>query len=335
MSLAESVVDVTVLIVAYRSRRTLPKALAALEHQTVSPRSVRILENGSPEGEGVEGAQVPAGYELLESPVNLGFAGGNNRLAEDASGEWLLLMNPDCYPEPDWLERLMQAAAAYPWASLFGSTQYADGGEGHLDGLGDVYHHSGFFYRGGYGRVLPPPTDGEVFSPCGAAMMVRRSLFEGLGGFDADYFCYGEDVDLCFRARLLGHRAVQVAGAVVVHEGSASSSRYSDFAVYHGVRNRAWTFFKNMPWLLLLFSLPMHAALTLAHGLVCARRGQGRLYLRALRDACRAWRNVRAKRRRILSGRRVALGTLARAMSWRPLDPIRRRPVIREIPAGE
>lgn len=333
--MAERVADVTVLIVAYRSRQTLPKALAALGRQTVSPRAVWILENGSPDGEAIERTSVPAEYRLLESPVNLGFAGGNNRLAEGATGEWLVLMNPDCYPAPDWLEQLLRAARAYPWASLFGSTQYADDDHRRLDGVGDVYHHSGFVYRGGYGQTFPRPADGEVFSPCGAAMMVRRSLFHALGGFEADYFCYGEDIDLGFRARLLGHRAVQVGGAVVVHEGSASSSRYSDFVVYHGVRNRAWTFFKNMPWPLLLISLPMHVALTLAHGLACARRGQGRLYFSALRDACRAWREVRAKRRRIQGGRRASLLALARVMSWRPLDPLQRRPVLREPRAGQ
>src|SRR5262249_46734885 len=103
---------------------------------------------------------------------------------------------------------------------------------------------------------------GEVFGPCGAAYMLRRDIYEALGGFDEDFFCYCEDVDLNFRVRLAGHKAIQVVEAMVRHEGSALTGKRSPFQMYHGTRNRLWTFIKNMPDVVFWPLLPFHLGVT-------------------------------------------------------------------------
>src|SRR5947209_2768774 len=129
----------------------------------------------------------------------------------------------------------MAAAAAYPDTRAFTSRQLMAGDPGRLDGLGDVMAAAGFPFRGGYRGRDPGPRDvGEVFSACGAAMLIERALFLGVGGFDERLFCYCEDVDLGYRLRLLGERTLVVPDAVVRHEGSASTGGpRSDFAVFH------------------------------------------------------------------------------------------------------
>ncbi|TGY90291.1 glycosyltransferase family 2 protein [Marinicauda algicola] len=327
--MAEPDVRLSVLIVCYRSRETIGRVSSALAAQTVRRAEILVLENGSPDGERVSADQLPEGARLIESETNLGFAPGNNRLARESTGDWLVLLNPDAFPEPDWLEQMLAATTRWPDAAMFGCTQRAYGAPGVLDGAGDVYHASGLPYRAGYGREMEPPPEGETFAACGAAMLIRRDLFEDLGGFDEDYFCYVEDVDLAFRARLLGHRAVQVRDAVVEHIGYGSSGRRSEFAAYHGARNRLWTFFKNMPWPLLILLAPVHLLATFALWLSAIRHGQFMLFGRAMRDGFAAWPRLMEKRREIQARRRTGMLAVARMMAWNPLRLFTRSPHIR------
>jgi GT2 family glycosyltransferase len=91
----------------------------------------------------------------------------------------------------------------------------------------------------------------EIFSPCAAAALYRRSALLEVGGFDEDFFCYVEDVDLGFRLRLAGYRCLYVPLSVAHHIGSGTTGgKNSDFSVYHGHRNLVWAFVKNMPGVL-------------------------------------------------------------------------------------
>lgn len=324
------VADISVLVVAFRSRDTIPACLDALAAQTVRPKEVLLLENGSPAGERVEAANMPDWVRFIESAENLGFAGGNNHLAEQAGGEWLALLNPDAYAAADWIEKLQAGIASFPEISLFGCTQRAAGAPGVLDGCGDVYHAAGLAYRGGYGRSdsLLPDT-GEVFAACGAALLIRRSLYESLGGFDTRFFCYNEDVDLAYRARLMGERVLQLREASVDHVGYGSSGRRSEFATYHGVRNRLWVFLRDTPGWLFWALLPLHAAATMAMWLSAARFGQFSLFGKALRDALAAWPEIKQERRELQSRRTVPASRIAAMMAWNPLRLITRAPDVR------
>lgn len=322
--------DISVLVVAYRSRDTIGKCLAALSAQTVKPREIWVLENGSPDGEGVDAAMLPDGVNFVQSPDNLGFAAGNNRLAKKANGQWLAFLNPDAYAHPDWIEKLEAAIGAYPDVALFGSTQYCAERPDLLDGAGDVYHAAGLAYRAGYHKpVAQLPPEGEVFGPCGAAALVRADLFAELGGFEERFFCYNEDVDLAYRARLLGHRAIQLREAAIDHEGYASSGRRSEFATYHGARNRLWVFLRDTPGWLFWALLPVHAGITLLLWLSAARFGQFQLFGKALRDALAAWPDIRQSRRELQASARVAPSVIAAAMTWNPIALLTRKTDIR------
>lgn len=330
MAAQDRTADVTVLIVAYESAQHWGSLKAALAGQTLPPRRVLVLENGSDKRK-LSPQDVPDGIELVVSDTNLGFAAGNNRLAAMAQTRWLVLLNPDAFPAPDWLEQLMAAAERYPGASLFGSTQRAHGHEGVLDGAGDVYHIAGIPYRGAYGVAMDSPAEGEIFAPCAAAMMIRRDVFEALGGFDEDYFCYVEDVDLGARARLAGHIAIHAQRAVVDHVGYGSSGRRSVFATYHGTRNRLWTWLKTMPLPLLILTLPLHTALTLMLWASAARFGHFTLFAKALGDALKGLPHLLRKRRLVQSKRAVSTGRFARMMAFSPLDLLSRRPLVRPV----
>ena len=310
---------VAVLIVNYNSGTLLSRALEALARQTVHDFRVVVVDNASSDGsaDGIEGRH--ANVTLVRAGSNLGFAAGNNLALRHAGGaEWIALLNPDAFPEPDWLEKLMLAAFAWPGFSFFGSRMLLADAPELLDGTGDVYHASGMAWRRDHGVAADrgAAEAGEIFGPCAAAALYARAALDEAAGFDERYFCYHEDVDLAFRLRLLGHRCRYVPDAVVHHVSGGIAGRRSDFATYHGQRNLVWTYVKDMPGALLWLFLPLHLLMNAAAVAVCAARGQFGVVLRAKRDALRGLGAALAQRRAIQAARRAGARELLAVMHF-------------------
>lgn len=333
---AEHPPQVTVCVIAYNSGPTLRTCLQRLGDQTFRDFEALVIDNDSPDpGDAAIAAEFPW-VRLIRNAKNLGFTGAGNQGAREGRGRWYVLLNPDAYAEPDWLERLVAAAGRHPGVSSFTSRQMVEGEPGLLDGLGDVMSITGIPYRGGY---LNPDQgqarEGEVFSPCGAAMMIDRRLFLELGGFDEDFFCYGEDVDLGYRLQLAGEPTLLVPDATIHHVGSASSGgRKSEFAVFHGTRNRFWVLFKNTPALLLPLVVPLHLASLVLIYLKKDNRPHIRLILRAVAAAFAGAPKMFRTRAVVQRRRKAGLGEISRAMTWNPKDLSGRRPVIRPLRAS-
>lgn len=309
--------SVTVVIVNWNGGALLQQCLRHLLRQSVRPARILLMDNASDDGSSARAERLP-GITVRRLGANLGFAAANNRALAECDTEFVALLNPDALPAPDWLACLLDAASRHPEVVAFGSRQVAFGRPAVLDGIGDVYHLSGLVWRHGHGRAERPadrlPRD--IFSPCAGAALYRREAVLQVGGFDEDYFCYVEDVDLGFRLRLAGLTSKYVPEALVYHLGAGTSGgRHSDFTVYHGHRNLVWTFVKNMPGALFWALLPIHLALNAVSLVWFALRGQGTVVLRAKRDALRGIPRMWRKRRLIQAGRRASLGDI-----WRVLD---------------
>lgn len=291
----------SVVVVNWNSGPWLSRTLAGLAKQTIDDFEVIVVDNASGDDSLARAMPLLPRARLLRQEHNLGFAAANNLAARTASGRWLALLNPDAIPEPDWLERLLAATVTYPEFTVFGSRQLQAKQPERIDGIGDAYHVSGLAWRMEHGADATGPDNrpAEIFSPCAAAALYRRDQFLDIGGFDEEFFCYLEDVDLGFRLRLAGARALYIPDAVVHHAGSASSGRHSNFTIYHSQRNLVWTFFKNMPTPLLLVYLPAHIALNIFALFHFARRGKGAIALKAKYDALRKLPEILGKRRTI------------------------------------
>ena len=264
---------------------------------------------------------------MIRLSENVGFARANNIAARAAGAfDTLALLNPDAVAESGWLEALMGAAAREPTVAAFASQMRLAADPAYLDGAGDSYHVSGRAWRNGHRMPFADwaTVEADVFAPCAAAALYRRAAFEEVGGFDEDYFCYFEDVDLGFRLRLLGYRSLYVPTAIVDHVSSALSGYRSDFSVYHGERNSVWTFIKDMPGPLMLTYLPQHLALNIAALLYYPWRGQGRVVLRAKLDALRGVAGALRGRRRVQRTRRIDVLGSSPGHVWRHHDTVRR-----------
>jgi N-acetylglucosaminyl-diphospho-decaprenol L-rhamnosyltransferase len=332
----ENAPRVRLIVVNFNSGAHLSRCLEALDAQSEADFEVVIVDNDSTDLSAVCVGEFDGRFRLLSLSENVGFAAANNLGAEGATAPFLTTLNPDAFPEPDWLERLCAAAAEHPSITMFGSTQINDRDPSRFDGVGDAYAFAGLPWRGDYGRPVGPLPDlAETFSPCAAAALYRREAIERAGGFDESFFCYCEDVDLGFRLRLLGERCLQVGNARVRHVGSASSGARSDFTIYHGARNRIWVIVKNMPLPLLMISVPFHGAALFWMTLRAAFRTNGFAEIRAMwrgvADALRGLGPVLRKRREIQRSATVGWLTIARAMTWSPLRYLRRRADLRPL----
>lgn len=308
---------VTVIVVNWNGGDWLAECIGKLLRQTLSPTRILLMDNGSTD-DSLRKIQPHPNLTIRLLGENLGFAAANNRGIAECDTDYVALLNPDAFPEPDWLERLVEAAERHPAAGSFGSRQLMDKTNDILDGIGDVYHVSGLAWRDGHGRAMTARDleGGDIFAPCAAAALYRRAALEEAQGFDEDFFCYMEDVDLGFRLRLLGYGCRYVPEAVVHHVGSAcTGGRHSAFSVYHGHRNLVWAFVKNMPGILFWLLLPAHLLLTLISLVFIGFRGQGAIILRAKRDALQALPLMWSKRQANQAKRKASVGQI-----WRLLD---------------
>lgn len=317
--------QVSILLISYNSAAHLRRCLDGLHAQTFKEFEVILVDNGSSD----ESLKIARNHQILfkqkiiEQNANLGFAMANNIGVRMAHGKWIVLLNTDAYPEPNWLESLLKAAERNPEYSFFSSRQIQYKAPHLLDGAGDQYHVSGLAWRRYYNYTENDHglNQEEVFGACAAAVMYRREDFLRVGGFDEDYFSYFEDVDLSFRLRLIGGRCLYVPDAVVYHVGSASTGKLSDFVVYYGHRNLVWAYIKNMPNLLFWIFLPLHLAINLFFLISFILKGKGRAIIKSKWDALRGISSVLKKRKGTQSMRTVSIKEIYRFMSKGLLDP--------------
>ncbi|VAV90788.1 hypothetical protein MNBD_ALPHA06-656 [hydrothermal vent metagenome] len=311
---------VDVIIVNFEAGDMLVRSVNHLLAQTFDNFRAIIVDNASSDNSLDLLTMQDPRLEIVRLDTNTGFAKANNIGAALGSAPWIACLNPDAYAEPTWLQTLHRAASSRPDIVMAGSTQITAHDDMLLDGTGDLYAPIGFAWRSLYHRSISrlPPT-GEVFGPCAAAALYRRDAFDEVGGFDEDFFCYHEDVDLAFRMRLRGGRAIQVKNAVVRHVGSGVVGTESPFAVYHGTRNRTWTFLKNMPMLILVVMLLPHIGLSALFLIRAVFKKRLRPTWRGTVDAMRALPKIWAKRAIVQRSRTTSIWKLLSAMTWSPV----------------
>ncbi len=311
----------SIVIVNYNAGNMLSQVMSALSQQTFQNFEVIIIDNNSTDKSWQASENTAFPCQLVRLDKNIGFAAANNlAVLNHTHAEWIFLLNPDAYPEPDCLEIIAKSIDQQPDIDCFGCTLIDAKDPTQLDGIGDSYHISGLHWRHGHGSPCSsaPSKPLKIFSACAAAAIYRTTIFRKLEGFDESYFAYSEDVDLGFRLRLAGHKSLLIPEAKVLHVGSGITGKSSDFSIYHGHRNLTWTFFKNIPTLLMPFLLPIHLCMILLVGLKFAATGKFKSYAHAKWDAFRNLRQPFRQRKKIQQNRSCSCFELLRLMSWLP-----------------
>jgi GT2 family glycosyltransferase len=270
---------VAVGIINHGDYRHLPACLDSVKRQTLPPERVILLDNQSRTDEiGRIGRAYPE-VQILSMKDNLGYSGGANRIIRKANGdEDILLLNPDVVLHQRHLEELVLAMQSNPGAGaaggklLLGDSQVDAGPSGDTSRTLDTTGHLMFRSRRVIDRGHGEPDMGqydkpeEIFSVCGAAVFYRRSMLEDvrIDGecFDEDFFAYKEDVDICWRAQLLGWTALYHPAATAFHlrgwKRGDNRRRVPWLRKYHSFKNHSLMMVKNeLPALLRRDVLPI------------------------------------------------------------------------------
>jgi N-acetylglucosaminyl-diphospho-decaprenol L-rhamnosyltransferase len=235
----------SIIVVSYNTRAMTLECLASVFEQTRETEFELIVwDNASVDGS-VEAIAESFGdrLTLVKCEVNLGFAVANNRAAELAGGDRLLLLNPDTLILDGAIDALCAFADKFPDSGIWGGRTLA--GDGTLDpsacwgrqtlwslfcqatGLSVAFERTDLFNPegiGGWNREGIRSVD----IVCGCFLLIRRELWFALGGFREEFFMYGEEADLCLRAHEMGARPSVTSEATIVHYGGASERVFAD-----------------------------------------------------------------------------------------------------------
>lgn len=209
---------VSVLLVNHNGERDLEGCLDSIfaEARRVPELEIVLVDNASTDR---SLRLLPGDPRLVVLPqrVNLGFAEGNNAAARAARGEWIVGVNLDTRGWPGWLSALLSAAQRRPDAGAF-SCRLVSYQSGEDDFISGHVNFEGY----GFESAKPLPDGAPLLFPTGAGFMMKRTLWEEVGGMDKSFFLFFEDVDLGWRLNLLGRSVHHVAEAVLRHRKHAA-----------------------------------------------------------------------------------------------------------------
>jgi GT2 family glycosyltransferase len=307
----------SIVIVNWNARADLLRCLDALRPQCGADVEVLVVDNGSVDDSCAAVRTRDPQVRLLPQTTNLGFAAACNVGIAASESTWILTLNNDTIPAPDFLSELRAAAeSAAPDVGMI-QPQLRLLGRGRLNSTGVLVHRDGSANDRDFGAPLGArPDAGEVLCPTAGAGLYRREMLDEMslpsGCFDPAYFMYFEDVDLGWRCRLAGWRALYRPGALVDHVFQGSSRRHgSHFVTIQCMRNRVRTLLKNASWRMILRSLPRSAS-----DLLWLLQHAGG---RALADWLLALADARSQRAEV--GRRLRLSRRALERRWMRTEP--------------
>jgi GT2 family glycosyltransferase len=240
--------DIAVVVVAYESADSLDACLQRVR-AAADVRQVRIVDNGSQDDTlhiMQRHAAADPRVRFIGNPDNPGFGVACNQGVADCDAPWLAFVNPDCLVEHDTLRRLREAAEDLGGAALVGCDQVD------ADGVRDAAARrrdpdfGAMLHSPGSAKLGVPMEEGEtlqrVDAISGALMVMPRTLFDRLGGFDEGYRLHAEDLDLCRRAREIGATVAVANDVQVVHLRGVSSRSRPVFVEWHKHRG-LWRYF--------------------------------------------------------------------------------------------
>lgn len=256
---------VSLIVLNWNGRRHLEACLTSLEALDYPRDQLEIIlcDNGSKDGSADYVRNRFPNVRLVALDRNYGFAEGNNRAVQHATGDWVGFLNNDMRVSPDWLNKMLAPLAERPRIACIGSRIMNWDGSA-IDFIGGGVNFEGHGFQVDHGRKQSTHDQSRrVLFACGGAMLIKRDVYCEVGGFDNDYFAFFEDVDLGWRLNLLGYDVWYNSAATVYHRhhGTARKIPYHKLRVLYE-RNALFTIYKSFDDENLAAALPVALLLT-------------------------------------------------------------------------
>ncbi len=231
--------DISVIIVNYNAADLITNCLDSVLAQENVSSEILVVDNASSDDSlAVLEAYTPA-IRLIASNANLGFGRANNLAARSARGRYLYFLNPDAtLMDTHALATLLREMDHSPRIGLAGTPLL---NQKHFDEGKPKYRYPDAQHL----RHPLPDLPGEIAWVIGASMIVRRDVFEAVGGFDEDFFLYGEEADLCWRIREAGFLIGHIPQVNVFHLGGGSERRTDHYALTLKKHNGLHLFYRK------------------------------------------------------------------------------------------
>lgn len=282
---------VAIMVLNYNGQNILPDCVSSLGKTSYSNHDVYVIDNGSTDKSVISLRQVFPWVKLIQFDKNYGFSQGYNKASEIIEGEYLLFLNNDVtISNADWLDQMVKVAQE-PKIGAVGSKLLLFNYPEIIENVGGTLHKWQGGTRIGFGEKDKGQYDDNIdpFYVSGASLLIKKDLFKAAGGFDADMFAYSEDLDLCWRLRLMGFTIKFCSRAVIFHKLSASWKK-SMKSLYLSHRNFVRASLKNYSFGNLVKHIPPLLVTSLFFGLFATVLSRNGNFLLAMIKSI--WHNV-------------------------------------------
>lgn len=275
---------VAVVIPNYNGRKYLDECLNSLKKQTYRDFCVIIVDNGSTDGSVTYIRDNHPDVKVIALSKNTGFANAVNVGIKAAESKYVFLLNDDTVCDERAIEVLVDTIEKGKRLFSVQAKLLQLTNPDLIDDSGDYYCALGWAFSPGRDKDSSFLTKTKaVTSACAGAAMYRRELFDEVGLFDEKHFCYLEDVDIGYRARIKGYINACDPRALVYHAGSGTSgSRYNSFKVELTAGNNVYFIYKNMPALQIIINLPLILAGIIIKHVFYVRKGLGKNHIKGI-----------------------------------------------------
>lgn len=261
---------VSVIIVNHNGRAFVDVCLRSVLANIYTPVEIIFVDNGSTDGS-LQYVKDTFGSDArircVENNASLGPAVGRNRGARIARGKYLVFFDNDTEVDKDCIRALVQALEDDATIGSGQAKLLRMGGGDFYDCAGDYLGPLGFLIERARGAYDAGQFDviADILSAKSAASIIRKDLFEKIGGFDEDFYMYLEETDLSFRVWLAGCRVVFIPAAKVYHAYNTPKKEFNHYyskrlVRYYGCRNYISTLLKNLSWPNIARIVPLHTA---------------------------------------------------------------------------
>jgi len=247
---------VAIVILNWNGKPYLEKFLTSVCSSTYPKLEIVVGDNSSTDGSVAYIQQRFPQVNIIQNQENYGFAEGYNLILKQVKADYFILLNSDVEVGGNWIAPLIELmendpaiAAAQPKIRSYrdnASFEYAGAAGGYIDCLGYPFCAGRILDtvevdKGQYNQTR------EIFWASGAALFIKQEAWARVGGFDKDFFAHMEEIDLCWRLKLLGYKIYYCSATSVYHVGGGTLSKENPFKTYLNFRNSLFMLQKNLP----------------------------------------------------------------------------------------